>query len=191
MKLVVLIGTALWISPAAGILHAQQPQIPTLQVCNLTPNMLVASNPPATVTILSRKSGALTGSFTVTVKVTCDSNGYPAGSLTISGISMSDSTVAGTITATTFDQLTSTGKDTPTAYMTGRCTTQTAAGGPPVAGCKYWIMFADNAKVSSVPPTQTTPDIVSFLVFDKTGKRIAYGTGPVVKGDIAVSPTTF
>lgn len=191
MKYIALVGTALWLLPTTGILQAQQPQIPSLQVCNLNPNMLVASNPAATVTILSRKSGALTGSFTVTVKVTCDTNGYPTGSLSISGISMSDSAITGTITATTFDQLTSTGKDTPTAYMTGRCTAQTAAGAAPIAGCKYWILFADNAKVSSLPPAQTTPDIISFLVFDKTGKRVAYGTGPVVKGNIDVSPTTF
>jgi hypothetical protein len=175
-----------------GPLTAQQPQIPTLQVCNLNANMIVQSNPAATVTILSRKDPGHTGSFTVTTKLGCDANGYPAGSLTISNISMTDSTVQGTITATSFEQLTSTGKDTPTAYLNGRCTAQTAAGGPQVSGCRYWIMFADNAKPpTTVPPAQTAPDIISFLVFDKTGKRVAYGTGPVVKGNIDVSPTTF
>ncbi len=172
---------------------AQQPQIPTLQVCNLSANMIVNSNPAATVTILSRKDASHTGSFTVNVKLGCDANGYPSGSLSITNISMTDSTIQGTITATSFDQLTSTGKDTPTAYANGRCSALTAAGGPQVSGCRYWIMFADNVKPqTSLPaPLPQTPDIISFLVFDKTGKRVAYGTGPVVKGNIDVSPTTF
>jgi hypothetical protein len=176
----------------APSLRAQQPQIPTLQVCNLSGNMTVQSNPPAKVTILSRKDATHTGSFTVTVRVTCDANGYPAGTLTITNLSMTDSTIQGTITATTFEQLTSTGKDTPTAYLSGRCTAQAVTGAPQVSGCRYWIMFADNAKpTSTVPPSQMTPDIISFLVFDKAGKRVAYGTGPVVTGNIDVTPTTF
>ena len=52
------------------------------------------------VTILSRKDAGHTGSFTVNVKLGCDANGYPAGALTISGISMTDSTIQGTITNT-------------------------------------------------------------------------------------------
>ena len=192
MKFIALSGTVLWISSVMGMLYAQQPQIPTLQVCNLTPNMVVASNPPATVTIVSRMPGGFAGSFTVTVKVTCDPSGYPTGTLIISGISMSDSAVMGTITATTFDQLTSTGHDTPTAYMSGRCVTQgTTVGVPTGQPCKYWIMFADNSRPSSLIPTQGTPDIISFLVFDKSGKRIAYGTGPVVNGNIDITQTTF
>jgi hypothetical protein len=40
-----------------------------------------------------------------------------------------------------------------------------------------------------VPSAPQTADVVSFLVFDGTGKRIAYGTGPLVDGDIKVAPT--
>ena len=186
------LGIAVFVALASlAPLPAQQPQIPTLQVCNLSANMIVNSNPAATVTILSRKDAGHTGSFTVNVKLGCDANGYPSGSLSITNISMTDSTIQGTITATSFDQLTSTGKDTPTAYANGRCSALTAAGGPQVSGCRYWIMFADNAKPSLPAPLPQTPDIISFLVFDKTGKRVAYGTGPVVKGNIDVSPTTF
>ena len=175
---------------ASALLTAQVPQIPTLQVCNLTPNMTVRSNPAAKVTILSRKDATHTGTFTVTVQLTCDNNGYPVGSLSISGISMTDSTALGTITATTFEQLTSTGRDTPTAYLNGRCTLPAAAG-TVLTGCHYWIMFADNAKPTSITPAPppSTPDIISFLVIDKTGKRIAYGTGPVTTGNIDVTAT--
>jgi hypothetical protein len=31
--------------------------------------------------------------------------------------------------------------------------------------------------------------VVSFLVFNSVGQRVAYGTGPVLKGDLQVSPT--
>jgi len=188
------LGIAVFVALAAlAPLPAQQPQIPTLQVCNLSANMIVNSNPAATVTILSRKDASHTGSFTVNVKLGCDANGYPSGSLTITNLSMTDSTIQGTITATSFDQLTSTGKDTPTAYANGRCTAQSVTGGSQVSGCRYWIMFADNAKPQATlpAPLPQTPDIISFLVFDKTGKRVAYGTGPVAKGNIDVSPTTF
>jgi hypothetical protein len=150
--------------------------------------MSVKSMPTAKVTILSRKAGGYSGTFTVSVSVSCDANGYPAGTLSISGISMTDSQVQGTITATTFEQLTSTGNATPTAYMNGRCVVPTPSGN--VSGCHYWIMFADNVKHSSAPaPGQNTPDIISFLVIDKTGKRVAYGTGPVTTGDVDVTST--
>jgi hypothetical protein len=172
-----------------AILAAQVPQIPTLQVCNLAANMSIKSTPTAKVTILSRVDATHTGTFTVTVSMSCDGNGYPTGSLSISAISMTDSAVQGTITATTFEQLTSTGTATPTAYMNGRCLVPTAAGN--VTGCHYWIMFADNAKPTVVTPApvQHTPDIISFLVIDKTGKRIAYGTGPVTTGNVDVTAT--
>lgn len=172
-----------------AILSAQVPQIPTLQVCNLAADMSIKSTPTAKVTILSRADATHSGTFTVTVSMSCDGNGYPTGSLTISAISMTDSAVQGTISATTFEQLTSTGRATPTAYMNGRCVVPTSAGN--VTGCHYWIMFADNAKPSTTTPApvQQTPDIISFLVIDKTGKRIAYGTGPVTSGNVDVSPT--
>ena len=34
-----------------------------------------------------------------------------------------------------------------------------------------------------------TPDVISFLVLDGNGNRVAYGTGPVSGGDIVVDPT--
>jgi hypothetical protein len=168
------------------IVHAQapiiQPQIPSLQVCNAT---VVQTNGSATVLIKSRQDATHTGRFSVTVNLQCNSaTGYPTGALTISGISMTDSTVQGVITATTFEQLTSTGNAEPTAYLNGRCNTQPSTGGPAVPGCRYWILFADNSH--SQPGTPPTPDVISFLVFDKSGKRVAYGTGPVAVGHVAV-----
>jgi hypothetical protein len=163
---------------------AQQPQIPTLQVCNL-PSVVSGAG---TVTIVARQAGGFTGSFSVQVSLECNtSTGYPSGSLTISGISMNDSTIQGTVVATTIDQLTSTGKATPTAYLNGRCNADTSAG--PIPGCRYWIMFADNNNVAGTAPG--TLDVISFLIFNKNGQRVAYGTGPVVHGHITVAPTPF
>ena len=164
-------------------LSAQQPQIPTLQVCNV-PTVVQGAG---TVTIVARQPGGFTGSFTVQTNLQCDPNtGYPTGSLTISGISMNDS-IEGTIVATTFEQLTSTGRATPTAYLNGRCSADSPSG--PIPGCRYWIMFANNGGASLFG--QGTPDIVSFLVLDKAGHRVAYGTGPVAHGHINVAPTPF
>ena len=54
-------------------------------------------------------------------------------------------------------------------------------------GCRFWLMLADNKQANA----QGTPDVVGFLIFDGTGKRVAYGTGPVVDGDIEVVATGF
>ena len=160
---------------AAQPAHAQQPQIPTLQVCNV-PGMVSGSG---AVNIISR------GSFKIEIKVSCDPvTGYPVlGVLNVS-IGMNDSSL-GFFTATTVDQITVTGRVSPTAYLSGRCEVP----GANIAGCRYWIMLADNGTPN--PAIPTTPDIIGFLVFDKSGTRIAYGTGPLVTGDISVSPTPF
>jgi hypothetical protein len=153
-----------------------QPQIPPLQVCNQT-----AASGRGVVQIDTRTDATHNGRFTVSIELKCDaSNLYPTGSLRITDISMSDSSVQGTIEATTLEQVTSTGKHTPTLFVNGRCRTGD------IRGCRFWLMIADNKKSSAT----NTPDIVSFLVFDGNGKRIAYGTGPVISGDLKVQDTS-
>ena len=164
-------GTAGWAFPAL----AQQVQIPTLQVCNQTS---VAGK--ALVKIAGRSDAGHSGTFEVAVELGCTPPGYPTGSITLSNISMSDTLVGGTITSTEIEQVTSTGKHTPTAYISGRCKADVKG------GCRFWVLIADNKTADS---KEGTPDIVSFLVFDGTGHRVAYGTGPVVKGDIKVAST--
>lgn len=156
---------------AAG---AQQVQIPTLQVCNQT-----SVTGKAVVRIMSRSDASHSGIFEVAVELSCTPPGYPSGSVTISTISMNDTLAASPITSTGIDQVTSTGKYSPTAYISGRCKAEN------VKGCHFWMMFADNKPGDK----EGTPDIVGFLVFDGTGHRVAYGTGPVLKGDIKVAPT--
>lgn len=160
----------------ATTVRAQQPQIPTLQVCNQT-----RAEGKALVKIESRADAQHHGTFEIIVKLQCDpkSPGYPAGSIQISNLSMSDSLIQGTIVSTTIEQLTSTGRYTPTLYVNGRCKAETF-------GCRFWLMIANNRP----KPVGGTPDVVSFLIFDGLGRRVAYGTGPVVQGDLQVTPTS-
>jgi hypothetical protein len=156
--------------------HAQQPQIPTLQVCNPT-----KVEGRAFVQIVSRSDALHSGVFGIRIEVKCDPAGlpYPDGIFEIR-VDMSDSLVQGTIVGESIDQLTSTGKHSPTAYLSGRCKAEQ------VSGCRYWLMLADNGREN-----EGTPDVVGFLVFNGNGVRVAYGTGPVVDGDVFVSPTSY
>ncbi|HEX7150255.1 MAG TPA: hypothetical protein VF618_02120 [Thermoanaerobaculia bacterium] len=47
-----------------------------------------------------------------------------------------------------------------------------------------WLMFADNTVLSIDSPA----DVVSVLVVDRFGNRLAYGTGPIRTGDISITP---
>jgi len=156
---------------------AQQPQIPTLQVCNQT-----QVKGKALVKIANRSDAVHAGTFTVLIDMKCkpDGTGYPLGTFEIIDLSMSDSIVQGVISAVTFEQVTSTGKHSPTVYLNGRCKAEN------VRGCRFWVMIADNKGARQ----KGTPDVVGFLVLNGAGKRVAYGTGPVVEGDIAVFPAS-
>ncbi|HYS83875.1 MAG TPA: hypothetical protein VEN78_02580 [Bradyrhizobium sp.] len=178
MRIVSVVGLSILIFAAFSGVQAQQPQVPTLQVCNET-----QVQGKAVVKIGSRVDVSHSGTFTITIEVKCNresNNGYPAGTFQIINLSMSDSIVQGTIAAISLEQVTSTGKHTPTAYLNGRCRADK------VIGCRFWLMLADNKK----PNQSGTPDVVSFLVFNSAGQRVAYGTGPVVEGDIQVAPTS-
>ena len=175
----ILTLAALVVVSAGGYISASaqgtQPQIPTLQVCNKT-----RADGRGIVKIDSRADAIHSGKFAISIQLKCDAdNVYPTGSLLISDINMSDSIVQGTITATSFEQVTTTGKHTPTVFLNGRCTAAN------VRGCRFWLMIADNKRGDGAG----TPDVVSFLVFDGNGQRIAYGTGPVLSGDLTVGAT--
>jgi hypothetical protein len=78
---------------------------------------------------------------------------------------------------TTFEQVTSGGRTTPTLWVNGRCKAK-------VRGCHYWLMAADNVKGH---PVGKTFDVVSFLILDQNGSCVAYGTGNVVDGDLEIT----
>jgi hypothetical protein len=162
---------------AATPAFAQQIQIPSLQVCNAT--KLSTTN--AVVLIETRAGTPFTGVFSLRGSLSCNPAAgvvYPTGALGIFGISMNDSFIQGDVTFTTFEQVTSGGKVTPTLWVNGRCKAAN------VRGCHYWLMAVDNVRGQ---PFRRTFDVVSFLILDQNGKRVAYGTGNVVDGDLTIS----
>jgi hypothetical protein len=139
----------------------------------------------AVIPISSRQDAVHAGRFTVKLDVTFDpgSDQYPAGTIDIK-TDLSDSLKA-TFSAASIELINSFGKHNPTVFLTGRCKATLEEHAQLPEGCKYWIMIADNKLANA----SRTPDIVGFVVIDRTGTRIAYGTGPVETGDISVSTT--
>src|SRR5437667_6890765 len=114
-----LIGLALLGSGAVSAVWAQQPQIPTLQVCNET-----QVQGKALVKVQSRADATHSGSFKIALEVKCNreaNNGYPAGVITITELSMSDSIAQGTIAAVSLEQVLSNGKQVATVDINGCC----------------------------------------------------------------------
>lgn len=163
---------------AANNALAQQAQIPSLQVCNET-----AVDGGGLVFLDQRQDAAHSGIFTIKIQLRCDpgGSGYPVGFVSME-IDLSDSSLS-FLESEAFEQVTTTGKHTPTTYMNGRCRAVTETGNP-ADGCRFWLMIADNGKGE-------TPDVVGFLAFDGKGNRISYGTGPLRDGDIFVAPSAF
>lgn len=154
---------------------AGAPQIPNIFLNNLT-----KLKGKAVIHIASRENGTA-GTFTININASCFPPDYPAGRVNME-IDMSDSSIV-YFKSTTVEALSSTGKHSPTAYLMGRCVVE--APNATFQGCHYWITLADNSREDD----RGTPDVVGFLVLDGNGNRIAYGTGPIVEGDIRVSPT--
>ncbi len=108
---------------------------------------------------------------------------YPAGGVKVD-IDLSDS-IKGVAVTTSIEQINTYGTDNPTLVLTGRCKFELKeeVKEPPV-GCSLWLLAANNKKREA----KGTPDVISFVVFDRYDKRVAYGTGPVVKGDVEIAP---
>jgi len=164
-----------------------QTQIPSLQVCNSA-----AVKGDGSVFIPKRidVGTAKTGTFDVRVSISCSplTQNYGVGSIGFHNISLDDSLVSTAVVSTSIDQITTTGRETPTIYITGRCKVEAPStiDNKRFEGCKFWAMIADNFDPTGAQ--DSSPDIVSFLVFNGQGQRISYGTGPL-KGDIFVAGT--
>ena len=162
----------------SGLAHAGKvtmPQIPSIAVCNSS-----QGGGKAYVHLTRRVDIANSGDFKVAFKAKCSPPNYPIGQVELS-MSLSDNS-ANYMTSTTVDEMTSTGRHTPILFMKGRCKAQWNK--QEVVGCQYWLQFTDNGETG-----HDTPDIVSFLMLDGFGQRVAYATGPIADGDIFVQPT--
>jgi hypothetical protein len=62
---------------------------------------------------------------------------------------------------------------TPTAFVVGSCK------GSGSTGCRFWMMLVDNG--------DKAPDLIAFVVTDGSGKRLAYGAGPIAEGDLWIT----
>jgi len=136
------------------------------------------------VAILPRRKDAVhTGVFGVKIEVVFDPavNDYPTGSVRID-VDLSDS-FKGAADSTLIEQVNTFGKHTPTAVVTDRCRVSLQESGTAPVGCRFWLLIANNKKKGE----EGTPDVVGFVVYDRNGNRVAYGTGPL-EGDIDVSP---
>lgn len=156
---------------------AQQPQIPTLQVCNRT---VVEGGGVVHLSDREDSGASITGTVSFEIGIKCDPKElpFPDGGFVLK-VDMTDS-IIGEVQALSLEQVTTTGKHTPTAYWNGRCESEE------VRGCRFWMMATDNSENLS-----GTADILGFLVFNGEGQRVAYGTGPIVDGDIHVEATSF
>jgi hypothetical protein len=139
-----------------------------------------------TVKIISRKDAAHSGEVYIEVDVIyAPPNNYPVLTNLFMKIDLSESLKC-SVTGKTVEQISTEGKHTPTVYFTGRCNIDPMESTSlPTKACRYWLLIASNKKAGA---TQGTPDIVSFLIYNCDGTRIAYGTGPLVDGDIDIAP---
>jgi hypothetical protein len=146
-----------------------------------------AAKGSAKILIPRRNDAGHSGIFSIKGGVSFDPSvdPYPTGAFRIIA-DLSDSLKA-TFTTTSVELINSFGKHTPSVFLTGRCNVRVneEVKQPPV-GCRYWIMVVDNKKEGN---EKDTPDIVSFAITDNNGNRVAYGTGPVVSGDMEVAPS--
>src|SRR5215204_457423 len=88
----------------------------------------------------------------------------------------------GQAVSTLIEQVNTFGKHTPTAVVTGRCDVTLRESGTAPLGCRFWLLTTNNKK----PNEQGTADIVGFVIYDRNGNRVAYGTGPL-DGNIEVA----
>ena len=154
-------------------------QIPNLHTSNRTEAKVTAL-----VQIVRRQDSTHAGTFTVkgTFKFNPLVDDYPSCSLSIT-VDLTDS-VKGTFISRDVQQLDTTGKVTPTLFATGKCNFD-GENARDVRGCRYWLLMADNKREEE----RETADVISFLIYDRNGKRVAYGTGPVAKGDVSIRAT--
>lgn len=160
-----------------NISTAQQPQIPTLQVCNPT---VVEGGGAVHLSDRENSATGISGTVSFKINIKCDPKElpYPDGGFVLE-VDLTDS-IIGRVEVLALEQVTTTGKHTPTVYLNGRCEAEE------VRGCRFWLMATDNSENLS-----GTADVLGFLVFNGEGQRVTYGTGSIVEGDIHVEATPF
>ena len=131
----------------------------------------------------SRRDAQHSGRFVVTFDLDC-TDGIPAvriANLEIRAQELADNDpgIGPIIWGESVEQLVSIGPAmTPTVFVVGSC----KGGGS--TGCRFWMMLVDNG-----PDQAKAPDLIAFVVTDGSGKRLAYGAGPIGEGDLRITET--
>jgi hypothetical protein len=167
-----VLGTACVTSIGVG---AQPITLPDLEECRNTHVDGLTSG-----TWESRRDAQHSGRFQVTMDLGCsgDTAEVRVSNLEIHAQELADNDpgIDQVISADGAVRLFSIGEAmTPIMFISGAC----RGGGP--NGCQFWLMLADNGSDRA-----KAPDLVAFLVSDRSGKRLAYGTGPIQQGDISI-----
>jgi hypothetical protein len=167
------------------ILFAQNPDLPALQVGSLVKVTMLENL--AVVQIPPQYSSSFSGTITIRqLNLSCNpslsSNPYPTGNLVFT-VDLSDTSFGSVfdVIVTKPIQLTYVGQVAPTTFFSAMCdmkNEKTPKG-------YLWMLFSDNNGKTAAKPSQ---DIVSFVLLDPHGSKIAYGTGTVIKGNIVVAP---
>jgi hypothetical protein len=162
---------AILLIAATADTSAQQLSIPQIVACK---NQYVGGKMMGLMP--NRKDADHTGEFQVTVDARCANGILTVNNLEIHSVKLADTVLKGIVHANEMVQLASLGKAAaPTVFLSGPC----KVFDDDIEGCQFWLMLVDNRQ-------SETPDILSFVVVDGTGKRLAYGTGLVGVGDVGI-----
>jgi hypothetical protein len=168
----------------AGLALAQI-QIPALPMSEgLDSIALDRISSEAFISIPTRGSGFV-------IRVDIKMNSQHSAPQSSSGLSIVTDNLAGsqwqgTITATEILQAVAigeNGKAPPTAFVLAKCAWLSRDKTLKDTGF-VWVLFADNGKVD---PKGASPDVVSFVAVNLLGQVMAFGTGPVSKGDLLIT----
>jgi hypothetical protein len=172
----VVFAAVMLVSGVCNHVSAQQLSIPQLEACK---NLSVQGK--AHGSIAGRRDASHSGEFELEVGVTCRQGDIDRGILTLQldAFRLNDTVVTSRISVDHLDQMTSVGKAvTPTAFLSGTCRVERES--ESIAGCRFWLMLVDNGRDSGAG------DIISFVVIDGAGRRLAYGTGTLTTGEIRI-----
>lgn len=152
-----------------AVSQAQELGYPNIKACN---NQYVGGKTIGS--IANRMDENHSGKFQISFDVRCSNGTISVNNLEIHAANLTDTLLEGSVSTFEVDQVSSFGSAVaPTAFLIGPC----KSFDDDINGCRFWMMVVDNGDSN---------DIVSFLVVDEEGTRLAYGTGIVTEGDARI-----
>ena len=158
----------------AAVLPAQRLAIGAPRICNGSGAPIVSSSGTPTIQVRSPRKPEQPEAFQVAVDLHCDADCKPAGELALTGLNLDGQPSYSRIVATAFPMFNSTGGNSPTMYLSGPCTIESATGAS--NDCRYWVMF--------------TGKTVGYSISRRSGEPLSTGVGSLAagSGSITVAP---